>query len=170
MTVTALGSLSVGVAVPGCATAVVAGTTGITAGLSDLLARLTALQAFVPQPFSFTAQLDIATKTLASVQASIAAHLPEPSIADQLAQIAALIAQLASIVGSMQAQLAIITHLQTQLTTAGISAYAFDGPRSALGSELQAAIGPGTPHANALLLVTTDPGAWASLSVVMKVS
>jgi hypothetical protein len=170
MTVTALGSLSVGVAVPGCAAAVTAGATGIGAGLSDILARLAALEAFVPQPFSFAAQLSVVQGTLASVRSAIALGLPEPSIADQLAAIAALIAELAALVGGMQGQLAIITGLQAHLTAAGIAAYAFDGARSALGAELQAAIGPGSAHANALVLVTTDPAAWVALSAVMKVS
>jgi hypothetical protein len=150
-------------------TAITAGITGINAGLTDLLARLSALQSFRPLPFSFAAQLDIAQKTLASVQASISAGLPEPSIAAQLAAIAALIAELAALVAGMQAQLAIITQLQARLTVAGIAAYAFDGARDALGAELGAAVGPGSMHANALALVTTDPAAWSALSVVLKV-
>ncbi len=170
MTVTALGTLTVGGAVPGCAGAVTAGFTGITSGLNDLLARWAALATFVPVPFSFAAQLSIAQQTVTAVQAAITAGLPEPSIAEQLAQIAALLASLTAIIDGMQAQLSIITALQSPLTAAGIGAYAFDGTQSALGAELQAAIGSSPGHANALLLLVTDPTAWAALSVVMKVS
>jgi hypothetical protein len=170
MTVTALGSLSVGEAVPGASTAIAAGTLGINSALPDILSRIEALLAFHPQPVDFLEMQSLAEQTVLSIKAGITAGLPVPSIAAQIAQIAALVAELQTQLVSINAQLSILTALQPQLLAAGIAAYAFDGTRSNLGSELAAAIGPGSMHANALALVVTDPTAWTALSAIVKVS
>lgn len=170
MTITSLGSLSVGAAVPGAATAVAAGTLGINTALPDIMARIEALLAFHPTPITFTEQLSLAQQTIASIQAGIALGLPIPSIELQIANMAALVADLQGQLIAINAQLAILAALQPQLLAVGIAAYAFDGTRSNLGSELAAAIGPGSMHANALALVVTDPTVWLALSAIVKVS
>jgi hypothetical protein len=170
MTITALGTLDVGVAVPGALTAVGAGIAGINGALPDIQARIDALLAFTPSPVTFAAQLALAAQITASINDAISLGLPVPSISDQIAQVAAVIAALEAQVAAVNAQLTILTGLLAPLAVAGIDAYAFDGARNALGGELGTALGGSTAHANALVLVTTDPSAWAALGVIVKVS
>lgn len=167
MTVTALGSLTVGAAVPGVGVAVTAGVAGINAVLPDLESRLAMLLALPPTSPSFTAQIETATQIIASAQAAITLGLPLPDISSALA---AALAALQALVSMVQAQLSAIVALQSPLTVAGVGAYVFDGPRDQLGYELGQAIGPGNAHANALLLVTLDPVAWAALSAIVRVT
>ena len=170
MTVTALGSLSVGAALPGAAAAVSAGMSGIGIALPDITARLAALQAITPQPVNFAAQLALAEATLGSINATISLGLPVPDISAQVALLAALIADLLAAVSSLNAQLAILTALQGPLAQAGVEAYAFDGPKSSLGSELSAAVGGSGAHANALALITTSGATWSAMGALLKVT
>lgn len=170
MTITALGSMSVGAAVPGAAAAVTAGISGINGALPDILARIAALQAFAPTPVDFTAQLALAQGTLGSVQAAITAGLPVPDIAAQIAIVAAIVADLLAQVAAVNVQLDALVALQAPLAVAGVGAYVFDGQLGSLGGELAAEIGTGTAHANALVLVTTESTAWAGLSAIVKVT
>lgn len=171
MTVTPLGTLSVAAVAPGAASAVIAGTAGINLALPDITARLAALQAFAPQPVSFVAELALAQGTLTSIQAALSLGLPVPDISAQIALVAAIVADLLATVAQVNTQLSILGSLEAALSAdASIAAYAFDGPRNALGSELSAAVGGGTGHANALALVTTDSASWIALSAVLKVS
>lgn len=167
MTVTALGSLTVAAAVPGMYATVIAGASGINAVLPGLAAELAALSAIVPTPTSPTAQLAQVAQITASINAGITAGLPVP---DVIGILAALIAELSAKVGSLNAQLAIVTGFNAALATGGIAAFAYDGAVGSLGAELGAAVGGGPTHANALALVTTDPAAWAALGAVMKVT
>jgi hypothetical protein len=176
MTIAYLGSLSVGTAVPGASAAITAGLSGINTALPLLADQLAALQAFIPAPISFAAQLALAQNMVLSINAAITAGLPVPDLAAQiaiiLAQIAALIAQLASI----QAQVDILTALQSPLAAAGVHGYAFDGQTNQLGSELGGELasgvpgGSGTDHANALVLVTTIGATWDAMGLILKVS
>lgn len=170
MTVTPLGIVAVGTAVPGASAAVVAGVAGINLALPDLAARIAALQGFQPQPVSFVAQLAIAQGTLASIQAAITLGLPVPDISAQIALVAAVVAELLATLAQMNAQLDILLALEAPLNAGSIAAYAYDGPIGNLGGELGAAVGGGGGHANALALVATDSASWAALSAVMKVS
>ncbi len=170
MTITALGEVSVGGAVPGCATAVVAGELGINAAMPDILARLAALASFVPLPIDFVADLALAGQIGASIQAGITAGLPVPDMSAQAAVVQALITALLAQVTSINLQLDALLALDAPLGVAGVALYAFDGARTSLGSELAAELGPVTAHANALVLVTSDPAAWLAISAVMKVS
>jgi hypothetical protein len=170
VTVTALGSLSVGAAIPGAAAAVSAGMSGINLALPDMTARLAMLQAFSPQPVSLVAQLALAQGTLGSVQAALSLGLPVPDISAQIAMVAALVAELLASVVQINAQLSALVALQSVLAVGGVAAYAYDGTIGALGGELGAAVGVGAGHANALALVTTEPATWSALSAVLKVS
>jgi hypothetical protein len=167
MTVTALGTLTVGAAVPGMSTAITAGVAGINAVLPDLVSRLAMLAALPPIVPGFDAQLALATDMAASATSAMHLGLPLPDIA---AALAAALAALEALVSLVQGQLATIVALQGPLASAGVGAYVFDGARDQLGYELGAAIGPGANHANALLLVTLDPAAWAALSAIVKVT
>lgn len=170
MTITALGSLSVGAVAPGAAAAVGAGIAGIGLVLPDIMARLAALQAFVPQPVSFAAQLAVAEGTLASIQAAITLGLPVPDISAQLALIAAMVTDLLAAVNAINAQLELLVALQAPLAVAGVAAYAFEGTIGSLGGELGAAVGGGIGQARALLLVSTELATWNAMSAVLKVT
>jgi hypothetical protein len=170
MSITHLGSLSIGVAVPGCATAVSAGIAGITGALDNLLAQLTALNAFVPVPIDFTAQLALAQQMVVSVQNAISVGLPVPSLAAQLAIIAAKVAELTAQITGITGQLTVLVDLQAPLEAAGVDVYAYDGPVDAFGSELDSALGSSSAHANALALVTTYPATWAAMTEIFKVT
>lgn len=170
MTVTSLGSLSVGAAIPGATLAIDAGIGGITPTLDELTARLSALGDFNPVTLPLPAQLLLAESFAASITAAIGLGIVAPDISAQIAivaaQVAALIAQLAAI----QAQLDLLIALQSPLAVAGIDAYAFAGPRDQFGSELSAAIGAGGTAAHGLALVTASGAAWTALSTFLKVA
>lgn len=168
MTITTLGSLTVGAAVPGMDVSIAAGTSGINTVLPDLSAQLDVLLSLIPAPPSdFTAQLALAATLTANLNINLAAGVAAP---DVTANLAAAIAALTASVNALNAQLSILTGFTAPLAAAGIGAYAYDGALGSFGSELGAAIGPGATHANALALVTTDPAAWTALSVVLKVT
>lgn len=170
MTVTSLGTMAVGVAVPGASAAVVAGIVGVNLALPDLTARLAALQAFNPQPVSFVAELALAQGTLTSIQAALSLGLPVPDISMQIAIVAGIVADLLATLAQVNVQLGVLATLEGVLNSGSIAAYAFDGALNALGSELGAAVGGSGAHANALALVTTDSASWAALSAVLKVA
>lgn len=176
MTIQYLGSLSVGGTVPGASAAITAGIAGINSVLSDLLAKLAALQAFVPAPISFAVQLSLAQAMVVSVQAAITAGLPVPDLAAQIAIIAAAIADLIAQIGDITANLDIMLDLQAPLAAAGVHAYAFDGPTNQLGGEVSGELSGGVPgggptdHANAIVLITTIGATWDAMSLVFKVT
>jgi hypothetical protein len=174
--ITYCGELTIGGALPGAQAAAVAGVSGINAALPDILARIAALQAFAPQPVSFVAQLALAMQIVTGIQTSIALGISPPSIAAQLAAVAALVADLLAMVTDIHAQLAIVLELRGLLGAAGIHAYAFAGQSGNLGGELATALTTGTPGgsaadaANALVLVTTLPATWTALSQIARVT
>lgn len=173
MTIAYVGELSIGGAVPGAATAAVAGAAGINAALPDILARLQALAAFAPAPVSFSAQLALAQQMVTSIQLSIALGIPEPSILAQIAAVTALIADLLAAVASINAQLVIVTDFQALLVAAGVHVYSYAGQVGDLGAELSAELAGGVPGgggptdaSNALILLTTVPGTWTAMTQV----
>jgi len=174
---TYLGELSIGVAVPGANSAVIAGLTGINAALPNILAQLEALSAFAPTPIDFAAQLTLANSIVTSVQAGITAGLPIPSMADQIAAVAALVAALLAQVSLANAQVVLLTDLQAPLAVGGLHAYAYAGPTNGLGSDVDVALAAGVPGgsgpseaSNALVLVTVEPATWSAVSVIFKVT
>jgi hypothetical protein len=176
MTVTYVGSLSIGDLVPGAAAAAVAGAAGINAALPDIQARIAALASFSPAPVDFAAQLALAQQMVASITASISLGLPVPSIAAQIAIVAAQIAALEASVLAINANLTIVTDFQDLLTAAGIHVYAFDGQVQDLGNELDTELSGGVPGgsptdaSNALVMVTTVSATWTAISQVFKVA
>lgn len=164
MSLAYLGSLTVG----GCMPAVA----GVYADLIvNLQSQLAAQQGLVlalqtnPGKFTMAGSLAFAQELLTSVQAQIALGVELPSIQVQLNLALAVVAQL---------QIAIDALLAVEFGTAGVHAYAFDGATSQLGAELGAATSGGFPggqptdHANAIVLATSVPAAWAALSKLLK--
>lgn len=176
MSVTYLGALTIGDALPGGVAVAAAGYAGINAALPDIQARLDALLAFSPLPVDFAAQLALAQSMVASVQASITLGLAPPSIALQLAIVAALIADIAAAIASISVQLGIVVDFQALMGTAGIHAYAYAGQTQNLGAEMAVELAGGVPAgaptdaANALILVTTTPATWTAMGDVFKVT
>lgn len=172
MTVTYLGSLTTGAAIPGAATLAAAGTAGINLALPDIQARLAGLLSFTPTPISLTANLAVATSVIASLQTSIALGVSPPDISAQLAIVAALVAELTAAVASVNAQLGIIAGFP--LSAAGVYAYTYAGQADQLGSGFSAELSGGFPGGtptdatNAVLLATTTPAAWTALQSFLK--
>jgi hypothetical protein len=173
-----VGSLSIGGAIPGAATAAAAGAAGINLALPDIQARLAALVAFTPQQgSSFAAQLALAQQIVAGVQAAIALGLSPPSLSAQIAIVAGLVAALEQAVLAVHAQLDIVLDFQALLAAAGIHVYAFAGQADELGPALTGELAAGFPGGtggnqatNALVLATTVPATWAAMSAVFKVT
>lgn len=177
MTTAYLGSISVGGSIPGASAGITAGIAGITSALDNLLAQLAALQAFVPVPLDFAAQLTLAQSMVTAIIAAQAAipPLPIPDIAAQIAIIAAQVAALIAQIAGIQANLAVLTDLAAPLAAAGVHGYAFDGDAGDFGAELDSAIGatPGispADHSNAVVLLTTVGATWDAMSLVFKVT
>lgn len=177
MTITALGSLTVGDINPGAANAVAAGQAGISGALPDLTAKLTALASFTPTPVDFAAQLSLAQQVVAGVQLAITAGISPPSINTQIAEVAAQIGAITAQIAAVNAQLSIIAGLAAPLSVGGIRAWAYSGQVGNAGGELGAELAAGVPggtgptqSCNALIVLTTSPAAWSALSAVLKVT
>lgn len=159
MTLAYLGSVSIGATIPGVEAA-------LAVGLTDLEARISALLAFSPAQIDFSAQLTVALQIVESIQASIALGLTPPSLAVQIALVAALL-------GALEAQLQIVLALKNLMATAGIDAYSYDGAVNGLGAALTSALAAGLPsggtgatHCNALVLITSVAATWTAMGGV----
>ena len=159
MSLTYLGGISIGAAIPGVGAA-------LAISLTDLQARITALLSFSPGEVDFAAQLALAEQLVISIQANITAGITPPSISVQIALIAGLLA-------ALRAQLLIILQLQNLLLTGGVDAYAYDGTAAAMGGEITTALASGLPsggtgatHVNALILVTRLTATWSAMTQV----
>jgi hypothetical protein len=176
LTVVYCGELTIGGALPGANGVTVAAIAGINGALPDLLSRIASLQAFAPTDVNLGAQLQLAGSIVGNIQTSIQLGIAPPSIAAQIAAIAALVAAMLTQLAGVQAQLDLVLEFQGLLAAAGIHIYAFSGTSGGLGGELATELASGTPGgspsdpANAVVLVTTSPAAWAALSQVVKVS
>lgn len=162
MTVTYVGELSIGAAVPGAVTA-------LNLALPDLQARLASLVAFLPVNVDFAAQLVLAQQIVTSIQASITLGITPPSIAFQIAAVAALIAEL-------EASVSAIADFTDLLAAAGLHVYAYAGDTDQLGTEMDTELAGGVPGggptdaANALILITTVGATWTAMGGVFQVS
>lgn len=170
MAVTYLGGLTVGECVP-------AAVTMQAQLLADLQAQLAAQVSLVAQlnlnPGSFTiaGSLEFAVGLVASIQAQIALGIELPSIQVQLDAAFALIA-------TLQVSIDALLALQVAFGTAGVHAFAVDGAVNSIGGQLTSAFaggfpGPGnqpTDYANALVLATSVPAAWAAMGRILKTS
>lgn len=175
MTVTLIGSLSLGAAMPGALGVAVAAQAGINLALPDIEARLEALLSFAPQPVDFSVQLALAQSIVASIQASIAVGITPPSIDAQLAIVAALIAELEAAIVSVHAQLSIVLLFAGLLGIGGVHLYRYSGQAQNLGTEFTTALATGFPDGSgptaateALLLGTTTAPVWAAIQQIFK--
>lgn len=170
MSLVPLGSVSLGVAIPGGAACAIAGELGINLALPDIQARLAAFASFSPSLGDFTLDLAVAGQIIASINAALAVGLTPPSLGLQLAIIAQLILDLENAVLSINAQLTIVLGFISLLANAGVDLYAWDGANNDLGPALAAERGPGTGHTNALVLVTSNGATWSAMQQVFKTS
>jgi hypothetical protein len=131
VSLTYVGQVSVGAAVPGAGIA-------ISAAVPDLEARITALLAFNPGEISLAAQLQLALNLVAMLQEAITLGIVPPSIAAQIAIIADLL-------GVLQAKLALIQGIVGLFGRAGAHAYAYTGGAAAFGTAMQTELTGGFP-------------------------
>lgn len=176
MSVSYLGSLTLGAVSPGSASAAAAGTAGISAALPDIQARIAAMVSFAPTPVDFAASITLAQSTIASIQSALAFGISPPSIDAQIATIAAELAALQVQLASIETQLAVVADFSAVLETPGVHAYAYVGPVNQMGSDVSATLSGGFPggtagdNANALILGTSSPTTWAAMGQVFKTS
>jgi len=162
MTVTHIGSLTLGETIPGPVAA-------ISATVPDLQAQVSALVAFKPAAINFAADLELAESIVASLKAGISAGITPPSIDAQIGIVASQLA-------ALRLKLESVLSLTNLFGAAGVHAYAYAGAVNAFGGELGAELTGGLPggaptdNANALVLVTTTPATWDALSQVFKVT
>jgi hypothetical protein len=168
-----LGSLSLGVAVPGAASANAALDIACGIAAPNVSAQITALGSFSPSvSLSFGDQISLAEQIIANLEAAIAAIPPIPTL-DLSAQVTlalAIKADLEVLLATIQAQVAIQVQIASLLATAGVAGYAWDGAKNALGAAISTALGPATTHSNALLLLTTSGTTWTAMSSLFKVT
>lgn len=176
MTLTALGEMTVGAALPGAASAAASGSLGIAAAAPDLDAQLDALVHFAPLPtVSLAEQLIAAESILASVHSAIALGPLLPPVPPMLEQAAALqvtldelkIRQL-----DVQASAAICATVTAAAAGGSVRVYVYDGARGSLGDELGAALGGagGSAHVSAIVLLASDPSTWSALTTIARVN
>jgi hypothetical protein len=153
MTITSLGEVSIGAAMPGAVAA-------LNLALPDAQARLDALLAFQPGAISFQANLVLAAQIVAATTAAISAGVTPPSLSAQIAIVLGLLAPL-------RAQIAAIAAFQAQLG-AGVYAYKYDGNTSTFGSELGAALGGHPPgeQSTAIVLGATSVASARAMAAV----
>ena len=161
MTVTYVGGMTLGDAMPG-----VVGP--LVAALGDVQAKIAACASFAVSitPPSITADIQANAQILANLQLALSVGIEPPSIEAQFAI-------MADAVMLLQAQLQVFQNL-FDLLRAELHVYAYSGQCDALGgeftTELAAGVpgGAGTDLANALLLITTVSGMWAKIAQVFK--
>lgn len=169
--ITDLGSLTLGVVVPGAASAAVAIDVACGIAAPNVSAQLEALASFTPSAgLSLAAQLSIAQSIVTNIQASIALGIEPPSLADQVAAAAAIIAQLQAQLVTVEAQAAIGVALAGLLATGGVRLLTYAGAVEDLGPEVAEWLGADPASCNALVLIATSGGTWAAMQGVFKTS
>lgn len=161
MTVTVIGEVSIGAAVPGVQAA-------LATSLADIEARLAACAAFQPTEPDLQASLQLATDMVANLTFAISVGITPPGIDAQIAIIAALVA-------ALELQLQILFDLKG-LFAAAVHMYRYDGPTGSFGTDMQAELsgglpgGSGSDTAFALTLIATAPASITALQSVFKTS
>jgi hypothetical protein len=158
VTAALVGQVSVGQAVPALASIV-----GQAVGeLSAKVAGAVALQLSVAfSPPTLAARIDAATKLLASLQATVEIGGPVVNVSANV---------MASVILSLEAQLAVLVQLQNILLTAGVYVFTHHGLAPTFGGEMQAKISAIAPPQNAVHSVTflaTDPAVFDALGKVL---
>ncbi|KYF64528.1 hypothetical protein [Sorangium cellulosum] len=169
--ITDYGSLTLGVVVPGAASAAAAIDVACGVAAPNVSAQLTALASFTPSAgLTLVQQLEIAQNIVSNIQDAIALGLESPSLAVQAAVAAAITADLQAKLLTVQAQLDAAVELQGLLATGGVRLLKFVGVQNAFGAELAAELGPGSGATYALVLLTNGGDAWTAVEGVLKTS
>jgi hypothetical protein len=171
MSLVALGTLSLAVAVPGAAEANAALDIAASIAAPNVSAQITAAASFTPSAsLGLTALLAIAEAILDNINAAIAAIPPIPvlDLSAQVALAASVKADLDAMLLTVNAQVTIQLAIASLLATGGVVAYAWDGANDALGPALTAALGGATTHSNAIILYTTSGVTWTAMQGLFK--
>ena len=160
-TLTPLGEVTFGAALPGPAAA-------LAISLPKLQAELDALLAFTPTPPSISADIALAAGILANLQANVS--ITPPDLTAQLAIVADIIARLTP-------QISLVLGVVNLLATAGLHLYAYTGTTAGFGSTLSSALASGLPGGSGsaevcagLALVATAGAAVGAMPQIFKMS
>lgn len=172
MTVTVLGSLSVGAVIP-IAPLSLAQLAALQPPLSAQQAQLAttaAIMPTLPDPAALAPVLTSLGGNLPALAQSVAA-LPG-NLAGVQSGLGAQIATLASLLAAASA---LASTISSAVAEVGVAAYAYEGPAGSLGDSLQEALGGGIAGGNgsaatvhALILATESSATWAALAALLK--
>lgn len=171
MSLVPLGSMGIGVAVPGAAASNVALGVVCSIAAPNVSGQITALGSFVPvlSP-NLAQQLAMAEQIIANIEAAIAAFPPIPTLSLQAQIDLALTVRtnLLSLLDLITLKVTLQAEIAALLATAGVSAYAWDGANNALGAALTTELGPSAVHSNALILHTVSGTTWTAMQSFFK--
>jgi hypothetical protein len=164
MSLTFVGQLSVGDTLPGVLIALQIAT-------ADAQARLDALLSFKASvSLDLTAQIELAEKILASLQAALVLGLKAPSIGVQIQAVADLTI-------ALQLQLRLILDLLKLFGAQGVWVWHYNGRADQLGAAMTTALATGLPAGggpaeviDALVLATNVITTWDAMSAIFKVN
>lgn len=171
MTVSDLGSMTLGAAIPAglALVAAVELTVGIAA--PDITAQLALAASFEAEiSLDINAQIDIALSIIAQLQASLALGLTAPSLSLQASIAVDISADLSIKLGLLNAQLSLALGFGVFFAEAGVRVLVFDGAQDDFGSELAAELGADTSQAWAVVLLTQASAAWTAMEGVLLTS
>jgi hypothetical protein len=167
----ALGSLSLAVAVPGAAEANAALDVAIGIAAPNVTAQITAAADFSPSAsLSLLDLLAMAESIVANIEAAIAAIPPIPvlDLSAQVTLAASIKVDLEAMLAVVDAQLTIQLAIGALLATGGVVAYAWDGPNDVLGPALTTELGGATTQSYAVILYTTSGVTWTAMQGLFK--
>lgn len=171
MSLVALGTLSLAVAVPGAAEANAALDIAASIAAPNVSAQITAAASFTPSAsLTLTDLLAIAEAILDNINAAIAAIPPIPilDLSAQVALAASVKADLDAMLLTVNAQVDIQIAIAALLATGGVVAYVWDGANNDLGPALTTELGGATTHSNAIILYTTSGATWTAMQSFFK--
>ena len=159
-TLVPLGSLTIGALVGLLSSGMLAANLRLEIELGSLRARLegalAAQASLTINPPSLVANIAIAAQLAASLAATVS-YIP-PSVA--IAAAAALVADITTLQGQINADVSALANITTALSTAGVLAFTYDGTAEELGSAVTSAIASGWPDG-------TGPGAATNAVVIL---
>ncbi len=165
MTLSLLGTTTLGVAVPVALAAQLELDTSINLALPEVQAKLDGALAAQAQltitPPSLVTSLVAAMELVAALEAAIALDLPNASL--DLSILANVIAELGATLGALSASAAFSGSLSALLATPGVTAYAFTGKEQELGPDAAALLNDAVRQNVGVLLLAHDGGAITAL-------
>jgi hypothetical protein len=161
LTVTAIGEIAIGDAVPGVQGALAEAT-------ADIQGKVAALATFAPVPPELNASLELVAEMSENLGLAVSLGITPPSLDVQLAIVTALVLEL-------KAKLQIILDL-SNLLGASVHLYRYDGATGSFGTEMQTELsgglpgGSGSDTAFALTFIATESAAIVALQSIFKIS